>query len=89
MFNFFYRIFIKLNRKFLKISQQFAFFVQKREKRTPFLLRFLGKCAKIMHFSYFVMKSFENFRKFSQNSPTLSVFRPKAPKINALFVKFH
>ena len=41
-----------------------------------------------MHFSQFSKEFFQNFRKFSQNVPTICVFRPNAQKLNPLFVKY-
>ena len=44
--------------------------------------------GKIRHFSNFLQKMFENFRKFSQKFPALCVFRLNAQNLNAGFVKF-
>ena len=63
---FFYRIFIQKFQYFLKISQQFVFFVQTRKKWTHSLLNVFEKYAKIMHFRNFLKKNFQDFRKFSQ-----------------------
>ena len=43
---FFYRIFIKDFQNFLKISQQFAYFVQTSEKLTHGFLKFFEKSEK-------------------------------------------
>ena len=43
---FFYRIFIKQFQNFLKISQQFVFFVQTRQKLTHALLNFYENMLK-------------------------------------------
>ena len=51
--------------KFLKVSQQFVYFVQTRENLTHGLLNFCEKYAKIMHLSNFHKKFFENFRTLS------------------------
>ena len=48
--SFFYRIFIKKFQHFLKISQQFAFFVQTRKKINALFVNLYEKYAKIMHF---------------------------------------
>ena len=72
---------------FLKISQQFAFFVQTREKINAWFVNFLEKYAKIMHFRNFLknfFKIFENFLKISK----ILCFCPNSQKINAWFVKF-
>ena len=50
--------------KLFSIFQQFVFFIQTPEKLTHGLFNFLKIC-KIMHFSNFHKKVFENFRKFS------------------------
>ena len=47
---FSYLIFIKHFRKFLKICQQFVFFVQTRENLTHGLLTYFEKYAKITHY---------------------------------------
>ena len=57
---------LNLYQNFLKISKQFVFFVQTREKATHGLLKFLEKFAKIMDFLLFLMKYFLKFsRKFA------------------------
>ena len=67
----FYRIFIKNMQNFIKISQQFVFFVQTRKKLTRGLLNFFEKYSKIMHFQQFseenFFKIFEQFLKISNN----------------------
>ena len=62
-------------------------FVQRRKMNPGFVTSF-EKYAKIKHFHKFLKKSFENFRKFSQNSPTLCVFGPNPPKITHGLLNF-
>ena len=78
---FFNSSFIKNFQNFLKISQQFAFFVQTRKKLTNGLLTCFEKYAKKCIFSDFLRKI------CSQNFPTNCVFRPNARKTNAWFMK--
>ena len=52
---FFNCVFIK---NFLKIFQQFVFFVQTREKVKKGFVKFFEKYAKIMHFSNFLKKMY-------------------------------
>ena len=65
-------MFIKNDLNFLKISQEFVFFFQTREKLTHGLFNFFEKYAKIMHFPYFLQKFFEN-------SPASGGLRPPDP----------
>ena len=43
---------------------------------------------KIDKNSMFQMNFYQKFSKFSQNFPTICIFRPNARKINAGFLKF-
>ena len=43
---------------------------------------------KIDKNSIFLMNFYRKISKFSQNFPTICIFRPKARKINAGFLKF-
>ena len=43
---------------------------------------------KIDKNSIFLMKFYQKMSKFSQNFPTICIFRPNAQKINAEFLKF-
>ena len=50
-----------------------------------FLATTIPKLAKNL---IFLLNFYQRFSKFSQNFPTISVFRPNARKCNACFVKF-
>ena len=58
-------MFIKNFQNFLKISQQFAFFVQTREKLTHGLFNFLKNMRKQCIFAIFLRNFFKIFEKCS------------------------
>ena len=62
----FYCIFIKNFQNFLKISQQFVIFVQRREEFTHRLLNFQKNMLNLWIFPNFLKKSFETFENFSK-----------------------
>ena len=68
--------------KFLKFSEQFMFFIQKREHvNTLFVKDFRETCQNNRFFAIFLRNSFNIFSKFPNNL----FFRPNARKINSGF----
>ena len=74
-------IFIKNVHNFLKISQQFALFVQTWEKITHGLLTFLEKFPKIMNFCNYLKRIFENIWRFSQSFQHIVFFVQRREKV--------
>ena len=84
---FFYRIFIKKFQNFVKISQQFGFFVQMRKELTQFV-KLLEKYAKIVHLLLFSEENLSKLSKIFSQFPINCLFRPNAHKINAGLLNF-
>ena len=72
---FFYRIFIKTFQNFLKISQQFAFFVQTLEKLTHGFFEFFWKISKNNAFlAIFLWKFSKIFSKIKTKCIVQKIF---------------